>query len=203
MRFLPSLPVLLALLALLPGMVPTGAQADDLDSRAAALFSAAFSETCLAALAEDGSLIEPPQRYQATMGSTYGDPEQVTLWQFRCDMGAYNLIHVFLIHSEYDGLRPLALPQPVLTVVNEEAGAFDSPVKEILVTGWTADFRAINAGFDPASGVLTAHSYWRGLGDASDSSVWVLQDGGAQLRRFEADASYDGEIAPQLVLEFP
>jgi hypothetical protein len=191
------------LLTALVALLPSDAMADDLDARATALFSAAFSETCLAAFLEDGSLIEPPQRFQVTMGSSYGEPEPATLWQFRCDMGAYNLVHVFLIHTEFDGLRPLALPQPVLQVVNEDPEDFESPVKKILVTSWTAGFRAINAAFDPSSGLLSEVSFWRGIGDASSSSVWVLKDGGALLQRFEADASYDGEIAPQLVLEFP
>ena len=191
------------LMTALVALLPLPALADDLDARATALFSAAFSETCLAAFLEDGSLIEPPQRFQATMQSSYGEPEPATLWQFRCDMGAYNLVHVFVIHTEFDGLRPLALPQPVLQVVNEDPEDFESPVKEILVTSWTAGFRAINAGFDPATGLLSEASFWRGIGDASTSSVWVLKNGGAVLQRFEADASYDGEIAPQLVLEFP
>jgi len=198
------LSLLSALLCTLPlTTLPRSAAADALDDSASALFSAAFGETCLAAFQEDGSLIEPPQRFSATMASTYGDPEAAILWQFRCDMGAYNLIDIFLIHTEFDGLRPLALPQPVVQVVNEDPANFESPVTEIRITSWTAGFRAVNAGFDPATGQLYAAGKWRGLGDAYDASTWVLKDGGAQLLHFEADGSYDEESNPQLVLDFP
>lgn len=202
----PSLPLtrlavagLSALLALLPGQ----ARADAQDDAATALFTAAFSGSCQAGFQEGGALTEPPQRFEITLASSHGAPEPAVLWQFFCDAGAYNMVSVFLLWTEFDGLRPLALPQPVLKVVNEDPENFESAVKEIIVTGWTAGFRAINAGFDPAQGTLFAASRWRGLGDAYDAATYVLRDGGAQLATFEADGSYDEESKPQLVLSFP
>lgn len=190
---------LVAILALSPAAL----WADARDDAALVLFTRGFSGTCGMAFAEDGTPFEPPQRFEVSLASSYGEPEPGTLWQFFCDAGAYNFTSVFVVETEIDGMRPLALPQPVLQVVNEDPENFESPVKEIVVTGWTATFRAINASFDPATGMISAVGKWRGLGDAYDASTFVLRDGGAHLTAFEADGSYDDEVKPQLVLSFP
>ena len=183
--------------------LPLSAQADAMDDRAMALFSAAFADNCLAAFLEDGTLIEPPQRFALTMGSSYGEPEPAVLWQFRCDMGAYNISSIFVLHTDIDGLRPLALPSPRLHIENEDPENFESPVKEVRISGWSADLRAGNATVDPAKATLSTVGYWRGIGDAYDAATYSLRDGGAALVHYEADAAYDGEIAPQLAVDFP
>ncbi|MEZ5796879.1 MAG: hypothetical protein R3D63_04930 [Paracoccaceae bacterium] len=187
--------------ALLAAATPLLADADD--DRAQAVFSAAYADSCGMAFSASGDLLEPPQRFQANMPFTQGEPEPVTIWQFRCDAGAYNLIDVFVMKTVYDGTQPVALATPSLRVVNRDPEDYESPVERIEIDGWSADTRIVNASFDPATGTISGHSYWRGLGDAYDASTWVLRDGGYQLIRFEADASYDGETEPQLVLTFP
>lgn len=188
----------LSLAALAPA-----ALADPLDDRATAAFSSAFAESCTAAFADDGSLIEPPQRFDVMMPLSFSEPEKATLWQFRCNLGAYNQTDVLLMWTEFEGIVPLALAQPAVTVVNEDPENFESPVKEVKIAGWTARNAVVNGTFDPATGVLSATGRWRGIGDAYDAGDWVLRDGGLQLRHYEVDASYDGEVKPQLVLDFP
>lgn len=192
----PTLPCLLAMLA------PV-ALADPLDDRAVAVFSAGFAESCTAAFAEDGGLIEPPRRFDVTMPWSVTEPEKATLWQFRCNIGAYNLTEVFLLWTEFEGIVPLAVAQPSVEAVNEDPEDFESPVREVKVTGWTARAFVVNGSFDPATGLLSATGYWRGIGDAYDAGEWLLTDGGFQLQHYEVDASYDGEAKPQLVLDFP
>lgn len=192
----PTLPCLLAILA-------PAAMADPLDDRAVAAFSAGFAESCTAAFAGDGGLIEPPRRFDVTMPWSVTEPEQVTLWQFRCNIGAYNLTDVFLLWTEFEGIVPLAVAQPAVVAVNEDPEDFESPVREVRVTGWTARAFVVNGSFDPATGLLSATGYWRGIGDAYDAGEWLLTDGGFRLRHYEVDASYDGEAKPQLVLDFP
>lgn len=192
----PTLPCLLAALA-------PAALADPLDNRAVAAFSAGFAESCAAAFAEDGSLIEPPRRFDVTMPWSVTEPEKVTLWQFRCNIGAYNLTDVFLLWTEFEGIVPLAVAQPAVVAVNEDPEDFESPVSEVRVTGWAARAFVVNGSFDPATGLLSATGYWRGIGDAYDAGEWLLTDGGFRLRHYEVDASYDGEAKPQLVLDFP
>ena len=192
----PALPLLLALMA-------GPALADPMDDRATAVFSTAFADLCLAAFAEDGGLIEAPQRFDLQMPWSHSDPESAVLWQFRCNIGAYNTTDVFLLHTDLDGTVPLALAQPTLHIVTEDPDDFESPVKSVSVSGWSARPSAVNASFDPATAMLSSSGYWRGVGDAYDAGTWVLRDGGFQLVHFEADASYDGEAKPQLVLDFP
>ena len=54
----------------------------------------------------------------------------------------------------------------------------------------------------PATRTVTSHSKWRGLGDASSSGQWLFHNGRFILKSYDADASYDGEINPQTVLDY-
>lgn len=176
------------------------ALADDLTARATDVFRAAFDETCYSAFLEDGGLIDPPQRFDLRMPMTYSDPENAVLWLFRCNIGAYNVQAVPMLWTEYDGIRPAPVTRPDLQVINEVPDDYESPVKELRILGWSASNMVVNPEFDAASQTLRATGYWRGMGDASDSSVWRLVDGAFRLVRFDVDASYDGEINPTSLL---
>lgn len=175
---------------------------DDLDDRAVAAFTAAFPEYCMGAFNEDMTLIDPPQRFDLMMPVTFSDPEKVVLWQFRCNLGAYNLQAVMMGWTEYDGIRPIPFPRPDIAVINENPDDYESPVKEIKILGWSASPVVVNPEFDASTGEMTAVSAWRGLGDASDLSVWQLVDGAFRMTRFEADGSYDGEINRTVLVNF-
>ncbi|GAB1362096.1 hypothetical protein MASR1M32_13320 [Rhodobacter sp.] len=191
-----TLPLLLALTA-------GPALADPLDDRALAVFAASFADLCGSAFGEDGSVIEAPQRHDLQMDWSGMEPQAAVLWQFRCNIGAYNVTDVFLLHTDLNGVVPLSLAQPALDVAMENPEDFESPLKSVAVAGWSANPSAVNASFDPATATLSATGYWRGVGDAYDAGTWVLRDGGFRLVHYEADASYDGEAKPQLVLDFP
>lgn len=50
-----------------------------------------------------------------------------------------------------------------------------------------------------------APSTWeklRGVGDASPNGVWTFRDGNFVLVKYDVDASYDGEIEPQTVVDY-
>lgn len=193
---------LLRVLAAL-SLLSAPALADADDDAALALFKAAFAQSCAGGFAEGGGLSEPPQRYATTMATSWGAPEPVTLWQFRCNAGAYNLFDVFLLKTEVDGLYPVTLARPVVEVENAVPDDTMSPVKAVTVSGWTADTAAINPQFDAATGRLSTFGLWRGLGDAYSAGTWVLRDGGFMLVTYEVDASYDEKSEPQLTLRFP
>ena len=176
--------------------------ADPLDDQAIAAFKAGFAEACTAAFQEDGSLIEAPQRHEAMAAASYGEAQPVTLWQFTCNMGAYNLQSVVLIRTEFYGITPLAFARPDLTLVYEVPDDPESRVTEVKVAGWSASPFLTNGGFDPATGEFSEDSKWRGLGDASSSARWKLIDEGARLVQFDVDASYDGEINPETLVRF-
>lgn len=190
-------------LALLLALVaPNAALADPADDAATAAFKAAFASYCGAAFAEDGSLIEPPERFEMQSASSWGEPAPMTLWQFRCNMGAYNLQSVFIGQSEMSGMVPLAFARPDLDVVLEDPDNYEGPVKEVRITGYSAAPYVVNASVDAAAGRVSEYSAWRGIGDASSTAVWALVDESFRLMRFEVDPTYDGEITPAVLVSF-
>lgn len=196
MKFLPAL-ILLSLALVAPAL------ADTLDDRATAVFSAAFADTCNSAFREDGSLLEPPQRFSLTSPLTYDDATvPMDLWLFRCNIGAYNTQSVLIGHSEAEGLTPLALARPDLEIVLEDPNNLDSAVREVRIVGWSASAILVNAEIDTARGELRELGYWRGIGDASSTAVWRLVDESFRLVRYDVDPTYDGVVNPTTLVRF-
>ena len=135
--------------------------------------------------------------------STYGEPQPMVLWQFPCNIGAYNVQTVFLAQSEMNGIVPLTLARPDVDVVLQDPENFEGPVKEVKIIGWSATPFVVNGTFDPATGDLSANGLWRGIGDASDTGLWRLVDDGFRLMRFDVDATYDGQINPVTLFDVP
>ena len=189
----------LALIALTCG---TAARADQ--AAAVAAFTGAFASYCSAAFLEDGSLVDPPVRHDMTSPVTWGgDPVPVTLWEFRCNIGAYNVQTVFFSDSESSGLMPLSFARPDLDVVLEDPDNYEGPVKEVRIAGYSASSYVVNASVDAAAGTISEYSAWRGIGDASSAAVWTLVDEAFRLTRFDVDPSYDGEVTPKTLVSFP
>ena len=59
-----------------------------------------------------------------------------------------------------------------------------------------------NSSYDEATMSITSNAKWRGVGDASSAGTWIFRDGEFTLVRYDVDASYDGEINPETVLDF-
>lgn len=130
------------------------------------------------------------------------DTGTVTLVQVFCTSGAYNVSHAFYWEREFDGLQPLSLAVPSFDIRYEVEGDIDSKVLGIDVKGMSTQAILVNAEFDPTAKVITAHSLWRGLGDASSSGTWFFDDGQFTLVQYEIDASYDGEANPETVVDY-
>lgn len=193
---------LIALAALISLTSAPGARADQ--AAAVAAFSGGFATYCGAAFLEDGSLVDPPLRHDMVSAVTWGgDPVPMTLWEFRCNIGAYNLQTVFMAESEMNGVVPLSFARPDLNVVLEDPENYDGPVKEVLISGYSANPYVVNATVDAAAGTISEYSAWRGIGDASSSAVWTLVDEAFRLTRFEVDPTYDGQVTPKVLVSFP
>lgn len=168
-----------------------------LADKAKALFSATAASTCDA----DGS---DPEIHAIGFRYSYDaeeDPERTaTLFRFFCFSGAYNEIHVYVIADDEGTVAPLHFAEPQYDV--RYAGDADETVEEIVITGFTAASQLVNSGYDPETRTITAHPQWRGLGDASSHGVWRFADGGFRLVRYEVDASYDGEMNPQVLVDY-
>lgn len=142
--------------------------------------------------------------WELTYQPSYSDdarPETVTLVRLFCFAGAYNITHNYYIQTEFDGLRPLALAEPDYDVKYENDD-YEGAVEGIAVTGMTATISLVNSDFDPDTATLSSYSKWRGIGDASSSGTWVFDDGRFVLARYEVDASYDGEVNPETIVDY-
>lgn len=189
-------------LAALMTLIAAPALADADDERAIAAYLAAFGGACMGNVAENGTLNEPPQRFESTAASSWGEPSPVTVWQFPCNAGAYNLVDVFFMKTEINGILPLPIARPDLQIINENPEDPESPLKEVRIVGWSTTPFLVNPNFDPATGRLTEYSLWRGIGDASSMGVWQIMDESLRLMRYEVDASYDGEMNPETLVDF-
>lgn len=175
----------LLLIALIFGAMP--ASADDLDDRADAMFRAIFDrDACLAYHADPAA----PVRRAFTIGE-----RTITTFEYLCNIGAYNVTNVFLMHSEHAGLRPATFAAPVPDVPETEGGTLG-------LAGYESRLTLINPEVDQKGRIITREK-WRGIGDASSSGVWDLTPDGYVLRRFEIDATFDGKQNPVVVFDLP
>ena len=202
MRCFPAALMTTALLATALLAAPAFADADD--DQALLILKTAMAETCSGGFTEDGQPITPPERWQVQSPNAWDStPEPMTIWQFECMRGAYNISHVFLAKTEYDGIRILSFATPDLQITHTDPDDFESPVTGVTHSGWRAVLTLVNAQFDPQKLEIYEHSAWRGIGDASSAGVWMLMNEGFTLTRFDVDASYDGEMNPEHVYPAP
>lgn len=139
--------------------------------------------------------------YRHQTDADEGPERQARLFRFFCSMGAYNENHVYYLHNEIDGLEELQFAMPELDIRYENDDS-EGPVESIGIVGYFAEGRLVNSFYDEATKSLTSHAKWRGVGDASSLGYWIFRDGQFTLVRYEVDATYDGEINPETVLDY-
>ncbi len=183
---------------------PAGPPSDPLLERATALYEAALADTCMAIDETPAEEREPesftiPFRY-AFEGPD--DPEhKVRLFKFLCNRGSYNVSHVFVFANEYDELRVISFATPELDIRYRNDDT-EGPVEAIYVIGFRSAVELVNSDYDADTKTLHSFSKWRGVGDASSLGTWLFRSGEFSLVRFEVDATYDGEIDHQTVLDY-
>jgi hypothetical protein len=136
--------------------------------------------------------------------SSDGDeqPErQARVFRFYCGTGAYNETHIYYQYDEDEGLHEVQFATPELDIRYENDDT-DGKVESVAIIGYTADGKLVNSAFDEASQTITSAPKWRGVGDASSNGTWIFRNGRFTLVRYDVDASYDGEINPETVLDF-
>ncbi len=180
---------------------PSEPPGDAAIEQAARAFAATYGEQCPV----PAERVRPdPQAFVLTWrdGRDGADPaeRQARLFRFSCSVAAYNEDAVWYLHDEIAGLRQLQFATPELDIHYRGDGQED--VEAIGIIGFRASDRLANSDYDEASMTLSAHSKWRGLGDASDAGTWLFRNGDFALVRYEVDASHDGQINPETVLDY-
>lgn len=126
---------------------------------------------------------------------------QARLFRFYCSAGAYNESHIYYLYQEDDGLRELQFATPEVDIRYENDDT-EGKVEAVNVIGYYAEDQLVNSSYDDATKSISSHSKWRGVGDASSSGLWIFRDGEFTLVKYDVDASYDGEINPETVLDY-
>lgn len=179
-------------------MVP---ERDTLLEKARTVFAANYGDRCDASLAPGEEATEP-SAYTIRYSTKTDDTEkEARLFRFMCMRGAYNETFAFFLSDEEGGLRQLQFSEPDLDIhyANNDP---DGELEAVNVIGYTVSDELVNADYDEASHMIVSHAKWRGVGDASSSGTWLFRNGTFSLVQYDVDASYDGEINPQSVLDY-
>ena len=179
-------------------------QLDPVAERAKAIFDAAAVDKCDIAPAFDAEDAEP-DNYTLTFRYEHDDDDQpertARLFRFLCYRGAYNESHLYYLFTEKDGVQPLHFAKPAFDihyVDDDREGAVD----HIALEGFSATADLVNSAFDPATLTITEFSKWRGVGDAGTSGTWQFKAGTFRLVHYAVDGSYDGEINPEVIVDY-
>jgi hypothetical protein len=164
-------------------------------------FAASHGEECTS----PGSDAQPaePERYIIKFHST-ADPDEeqeARLFRFFCELGAYNEGHFYYQADVISGVREIHFATPELQIqyVN---GDSEGKVEAINIIGYRSEGELINSSYDEATKTITSNEKWRGMGDASSTGTWLFRDGEFSLVQYDVDATYDGEINPETVLDY-
>lgn len=191
-------PIETALPASCPDSPPLPAQNAVLE-RAKAKFMGSRLDSCQI---EEGN--EPQAwdiSYHYTSDTADEPARKATLVRFYCSRGAYNEVHVYYLADDIGEMRELHFAVPELDIHYENNDS-DAKVESINVIGFNTEDGLVNSEFDPATNTIGSWSKWRGIGDASSIGTWIFRNGDFALVKFEVDASYDGEIEHQTVVDY-
>lgn len=174
---------------------------DALLEKAKAVFAANYGDRCDAPLTEGEEAAEPSAYTIAYSTKTEETQRQARLFRFLCMRGAYNETFAFFLSDEEGGVRQLQFSEPDLDIhyANNDP---DGELEAVNVIGYTVSDELANADYDEASHMIVSHAKWRGVADASSSGTWLFRNGRFALVQYDVDASYDGEINPQSVLDY-
>jgi hypothetical protein len=181
---------------------PAPEATDTVLSQAKAAFEASHTDCDPNSPGSDQAAVQEykiPFRYAS---DTDDQPErQARLFRFYCGAGAYNETHVYYQYDETNGLRELQFATPELDI-RYENDDFEGKVEGVSIIGYLTEETLVNSSYDEASQSVTSHNKWRGVGDASSTGTWMFRNGEFTLVKYDVDASYDGEINPETVLDF-
>ena len=78
----------------------------------------------------------------------------------------------------------------------------DGKLESVNVVGYRTVDMLVNSEYDAETHTLQSFNKWRGVADASSIATYLFRGGTFTLTKYEVDASYDGEINPETVLDF-
>lgn len=184
---------------------PAPAPRDAVREKIEAAFRATYGDNC-ATLADNA---EPGAADPQITELTYRDASQeesepdrkARLFRFTCNLAAYNSREVYYFENESDGFRQLQFAEPELDIHYENNDS-EGKLEAVNVIGYTTTDMLVNSDYDPNTHMLQSFDKWRGVGDAASSGHYLFRSGAFTLVKYDVDASYDGEINPETVLDY-
>lgn len=182
---------------------PPAPKKDGAMEEAARQFAAVYAGRCDAGTSAPDKT--KPESYDIAF-NYYDDPQdqpkrKARLFRFACTTGAYNATHVYLLAGDDGSVSPLRFAEPELDIRYQDDDP-DKKVTAVDVIGFTTTDELSNSEYDPRRYTLKAHDKWRGPGDASADGTWIFRSGKFSLVRYAVDASYDGKINPETVVDY-
>lgn len=164
-------------------------------------FAASHQAQCDVAKEGDDVALSYKISYHNKTDAADAAPSEARLFRFFCQMGAYNETHVYYLWNEADGLNEQHFATPELDIRYENDNS-EGKLESLDVIGYRSENALVNSSFDEKTLTILSHNKWRGVGDASSDGTWIFRDGAFALVQYDVDATYDGEINPQSVLDF-
>lgn len=165
------------------------------------LFATSHQGQCDTTREGDDAALSYKISYHNRTDAADAPPSEARLFRFFCSMGAYNESHVYYLWNAVDGLNELHFAAPELDIRYENDNS-EGNVESVNVIGYRSDNQLVNSSYDEKTMSIVSHSKWRGVGDASSDGLWIFRDGAFSLVKYEVDASYDGEVNPETVLDY-
>ena len=173
---------------------------DAMLERAKAEFAASRADDCVQGIEEGAA----PESFDISFhfsSDAESEPERTArLFRFFCSRGAYNETHAYLLVDDIGELREMQFAVPELDI--HYVGGNEEKVEAVNVKGFNTLTGLVNSDYDAKTRTLTSWSKWRGVGDASSIGTWIFRDGDFALVQFDVDASYDGEVEHQTVVNY-
>lgn len=167
-------------------------------------FAATYGDQCDADVPGNAGSGRPDAfviRYKDSAASADEAERESRLFRFFCSLAAYNSDAVYYLSDDVGGLRQLQFAAPELDV-RYENGDSDGTLESVTVTGFRTQDRAVNSEYDENARTITSWAKWRGVGDASATGTYLFRNGDFSLVQYDVDASYDGEVNPQTVVDY-
>lgn len=143
-----------------------------------------------------------PELYTFEHQSQYQDqPSLYRLVRVPCWLGAYNQGDAYVLFERNGAGRLVSFAVPQYNV-ERETDDFESPVKNISITGYSARNTVVMSDFDPKTLTISEFNKSRGLGDAFTTGEWRFDGYGFTLKAYAVDASYDGESSATPIVNF-
>lgn len=183
---------------------PPPPKKDAILEQARTMFATAYGKQCDPTLPggeASGTPEEHVIRYTANGDGGENGEKTARLFRFFCSVGAYNENAVYYLSTDAQTIRQVQFATPELDIHYENDDS-QGKVEAVNVIGFQTDERLVNSTYDETTHSIVSHNKWRGVGDAGTSGTWLFRNGQFSLVQFDVDASYDGEINPQSVLDY-